>query len=330
MRLIPTLATLALSLPAAAQTVVGNSTLLGPAEAAQIAGWLGGGNEVRLTMVFENDSSLGRSSSDFHNACNGIGPTISVIHETTTGNVIGGYNPQSWHSGSSYIHGNDGWIFNLTSDVRMEQVLTWQTYNHNGYGPTFGGGHDIYMQGGLLAGYVNAHSYGPNNPGSFNILGNQGFTSTTYNRLEVFTISFDNIGSNYCSAVPNSTGLTGSIGASGSTTVTDQDFHLWADGMPTGEFGYFLNSPTQGFVSNPGGSAGNLCLGGLIGRHSASIAQTSGDGYLGIQVDLNALPRPMGQPPIIAVQPGETWNFQCWHRDGSSSNFTDGLTVTFN
>ena len=34
--------------------------------------------------------------------------------------------------------------------------------------------------------------------------------------------------------------------------------------------------------------------------------------------------------PPVAVQPGETWNFQCWYRDlGNSNNFTDAVSVTF-
>ena len=48
-----------------------------------------------------------------------------------------------------------------------------------------------------------------------------------------------------------------------------------------------------------------------------------------IPVDLNNLPRPNG---TVAVQAGETWNFQCWYRDknpGTTSNFTDGVSVLF-
>jgi hypothetical protein len=33
--------------------------------------------------------------------------------------------------------------------------------------------------------------------------------------------------------------------------------------------------------------------------------------------------------PPVPVQTGETWYFQTWHRDGSSSNFTDALAILF-
>jgi hypothetical protein len=33
---------------------------------------------------------------------------------------------------------------------------------------------------------------------------------------------------------------------------------------------------------------------------------------------------------VINIAPGETWNFSTWFRDvGSTSNFTDGISITF-
>jgi hypothetical protein len=40
---------------------------------------------------------------------------------------------------------------------------------------------------------------------------------------------------------------------------------------------------------------------------------------------------PLGTGPV-AILPGETWNFQAWYRDlnpGTTSNFTDGISITF-
>jgi hypothetical protein len=36
--------------------------------------------------------------------------------------------------------------------------------------------------------------------------------------------------------------------------------------------------------------------------------------------------------PVTSILAGETWNFQAWYRDlnpTNTSNFTDGLSVTF-
>ncbi len=80
-----------------------------------------------------------------------------------------------------------------------------------------------------------------------------------------------------------------------------------------------------------GGSQGNLCLGGGIGRHAKQIANSGAAGELVIDVDLTALPRPGGTHSVVA---GETWNFQCWFRDKvggvPTSNFTDGIEIVFN
>jgi hypothetical protein len=139
------------------------------------------------------------------------------------------------------------------------------------------------------------------------------------------------LGGNYCGpAVPNSTGSSAVIHAWGSDVVADQEFNLTATQLPTMEFGYFLNAPAQAFVQNPGGSQGNLCLGGGVGRHVSQLGNSGDAGQLVITVDLSQLPRPNG---MVVVQAGETWNFTCWFRDknpGTTSNFTDGVAVTFN
>ncbi|HJM56969.1 MAG TPA: hypothetical protein QF446_06535, partial [Planctomycetota bacterium] len=34
-------------------------------------------------------------------------------------------------------------------------------------------------------------------------------------------------------------------------------------------------------------------------------------------------------PGGVLVQSGETWHFQAWYRDGTTSNLSDGITVMF-
>ena len=136
------------------------------------------------------------------------------------------------------------------------------------------------------------------------------------------------IGTNYCVAVANSTGVPASIAATGSDVVTDGVLYLMATDLPLNQFGYFLASETQGFVANPGGSQGNLCLGGAIARYAKQAASSGAIGQITLGIDLGAIPT----TPPSAVQPGETWNFQLWYRDKNpttTSNFTDGVAVTF-
>lgn len=137
------------------------------------------------------------------------------------------------------------------------------------------------------------------------------------------------IGTSYCGpAVPNSRGLAAELVAFGSDVVAADDLSLRMDALPTGRFGMFLVSATQDFVPLPGGSSGNLCLGGQIGRYAADVEESSNLGHLYLAVDLAALPL----TPTHAVQPGETWNFQGWYRDEDptpTSNFTDGRAILF-
>ena len=122
------------------------------------------------------------------------------------------------------------------------------------------------------------------------------------------------------------------MSALGSLAVSDNDVQLNGSGMPAFSFAFFITSQVQGFAMNPGGSEGNICLGGSIGRYvgPGQIQQTGTGGAVALGIDLTQVPQPLG---FVSAAPGETWNFQAWYRDtnamGATSNFTDGLSITF-
>jgi hypothetical protein len=141
-------------------------------------------------------------------------------------------------------------------------------------------------------------------------------------------------GSYGCSSNPNSTGVNSSMIITGSTSVAADNVTL-AAAVPVNSFGFFITSQNQGFVANPGGSAGNICLGANVGRFQQLAANSGAAGLVSIstaagQWSLASIPQASG--PYSAVA-GGTANFQCWHRDssmtGPTSNFTDGVTVTW-
>lgn len=139
------------------------------------------------------------------------------------------------------------------------------------------------------------------------------------------------LGLAYCDpAVANSTGSPASLKAFGSAFVSAQDVTLIAEGMPTGEFGYFLNGTGNGVTAMPGGSPGNLCVSTAIGRYNAvpQIFNTGLQGAGSLALDLTNTPTPLGP---VAIQVGETWYFQGWYRDtpNATSNFTNGIEITF-
>ena len=139
----------------------------------------------------------------------------------------------------------------------------------------------------------------------------------------------DELGTAYCDpAVPNTSGDPALLCAVGSVVVADADLTLHASKLPAQQWGYLLASQGQGFLPGIGGSEGNLCLGGQIGRFVKQVMNSGANGRLGFIVDLSQLPPPLNVP----VLPGDTWNFQHWFRDpgvGASFNTSNGLQIVF-
>ena len=140
--------------------------------------------------------------------------------------------------------------------------------------------------------------------------------------------SIARLGSIYCSpAVPNSSTRPAVIEAYGSTFVENNLLELQTTQLPLNQFGYLLTSRTQGFVANPGGSDGNLCLGGKIGRFTDKVMGSGSSGATSVTLDLSQFPVNPKE-----VLPGHTWNFTWWTRDsnpGPTSNFSDAVSITF-
>ena len=120
--------------------------------------------------------------------------------------------------------------------------------------------------------------------------------------------------------------------AAGSSVAAANDLTLSCLQMPQFAFGFFIVSPLQGFVPNPGGSSGNLCLSGSVGRYvgPGQIQNSGSTGQISLVLNLASIPQPNGAVP---AQAGQTWNWQTWFRDSSggapTSNFSDGLRIDF-
>ena len=144
--------------------------------------------------------------------------------------------------------------------------------------------------------------------------------------------SVDHVGVSYCSVASNSTGGHGSLSALGFEQAVRNNLALRAEDLPAHSTGLFLASMTQGFTMNPGSSAGNLCVGGAVGRYSGpgQVMNSGPTGVLSLVLDLSMTPTPTG---TVSVSAGDTWNFQVWYRDSMAgvhtSNFTAGLEVQF-
>ena len=153
------------------------------------------------------------------------------------------------------------------------------------------------------------------------------------NGIQIFPGSGPSFGTSFCGpAVTNSSGAPAEISVSGTPVASLNDLTLICSSMPPNSFGFFLVSQTQGFVANPGGSQGDLCLGGAIGRYvgPGQILNSGAGGQISLAADLTQIPSPTG---FISASPGDIFNFTTWFRDSSmgtaTSNFSQGVEVTF-
>ena len=150
--------------------------------------------------------------------------------------------------------------------------------------------------------------------------------------VEVGTVECDptSIGTVECfPAAANSSGAPGTLRAEGSSAVVDNDVQLIAESLPANSVGYFLVSRDAGLIVSPGGSSGNLCLSGSIGRYAGDVLSSGPAGEFLFQLDLTALPQPTGAIGAVA---GDTFRFQAWFRDFTifpTSNFTHSLAISF-
>ena len=125
----------------------------------RIRAWGASGFGETWTTCY-NSTEHGLSAGVFHERCDNRGPSITVAR-LSTGMTVGAYTDQSWASRNGYRSQGTAFLFNLTNEHRYahggQNGSTYQIYDHEGYGPTFGGGHDWMSFTGtrLNSGYCN-------------------------------------------------------------------------------------------------------------------------------------------------------------------------------
>lgn len=136
------------------------------------------------------------------------------------------------------------------------------------------------------------------------------------------------LGEFYCAVTTNSTGSEGLAELVGSTLAEANTLRFDVSSLPTNAFGYLLVSTDPGFAMFPGGSVGNLCLSGSIGRFISDLFNSGATGTAATTIDLTALPSANG---TFSAAAGDQLYFQTWHRDSvagtATSNFSQAIRV---
>ncbi len=139
--------------------------------------------------------------------------------------------------------------------------------------------------------------------------------------LEVQSAGGIGMGDTNCVPVPNSTGVSAVLTATGSLSLAANDLNLAVGDLPVGQFAYFVMSETTGSASV---GSGVLCLGAPFFRFTDNVLNSGAAGAVTFSPDFLDLPQ--GQ----VFQSGETWYFQLWHRDmGGTSNLSNNLGFTW-
>jgi hypothetical protein len=96
----------------------------------------------------------GFKADDFHRCCNGHGHTATVIW-STSGFIFDGYTPLVRTSQQGYVCDDSlqSFLFTIKNPHNLQpqcfslksETKGYAIYDHNGYGPTFGGGHGVYV-----------------------------------------------------------------------------------------------------------------------------------------------------------------------------------------
>jgi hypothetical protein len=126
------------------------------------------------------------------------------------------------------------------------------------------------------------------------------------------------VGTNYCQSGPNGA----AIGASGSVSVSANNLDLLCDSIPNNTFGLFYFG--NGAANSPLGN-GTRCV--AINGATTRLGPPINSGSSGTFARGVNLPTPTAGGSVI--NPGSTWYFQAWFRDGSSSDLSDGLQIDF-
>ncbi len=141
--------------PSACTGFVG-STLMTVANQAQLELMEGG---VPTWKLCYKASVHGFDSQVFHAKCDGLKPTVTVMH-STAGAIFGGYATSAWSGSAGYLPNPGGWLFRLDSGLKFPLApqgpcIGNGIYSSLSYGPTFGAGHDLTIGSGMKTGYAN-------------------------------------------------------------------------------------------------------------------------------------------------------------------------------
>jgi len=134
----------------------------------------------------------------------------------------------------------------------------------------------------------------------------------------------------YCTSSPGSSGAAAQIAATGSASISDNNFIIAAGGLPPFTVGLFFYGPDQ--VALPSG-LGTLCVVGNSSMPATRLYPAVQADILGSVARIVDFTDPAQSSGPGAILPGMTLNFQCFFRDNimgaPTFNFSNAVSVLF-
>ena len=231
----------------------------------------------------------------------GFGASVAI----NEGKVLIGANFANYEA-SDPSHSGQAFLFEKDSTGVWEETFVFRASENFATTGSFGGSVAISENYAIVGDHIGVDSLGIATGASF-----------------AFELPKGNVG---CLGPANSTGQPGGLRITGNRNLAAGILTARGKGMPIGQAALLLGSRQSGFIATPGGSLGNLCLGGRIGRLGVAVADQRG------RLELHLNPSALAMNPPVPILPGETWHFQLWYRDqhiGATSNLTNSIVVDF-
>ncbi|MEL6428345.1 MAG: hypothetical protein AAFR54_04145 [Planctomycetota bacterium] len=140
------------------------------------------------------------------------------------------------------------------------------------------------------------------------------------------------VGTQVCAGVPDPlTGVAPILQLSGSTVAAANALELTISSLPPNAFLLPLVSQDFGFLANPGGSTGNLCINGpTLGRSDAGVFFGGLPGIVSTPINLTLIRQGTG---FTSATAGSTFAWQAWYRAAVGgvlvTHLTEARSVTF-
>jgi hypothetical protein len=169
------------------------TNILNDEEKVLISEWIDEEKVFKFDLLF-NTNKDGASCAAFHNNCDGMSPTVTIVKDIN-GNKFGGYTVAPWNQpglGGNYAREQNAFIFNLSKKMKylqQDKFVKFSIYRNNGYGPTFGAGYCLFLADNCVNNsnsYTNVHSsYKTDN---VNLIGNSGNSNFQVSCYEVYHV----------------------------------------------------------------------------------------------------------------------------------------------